>query len=156
MPAFLAAISVKDWLYALAFILLVCGFAYEREHLIHEGAQRAAVADAKLAAAVLAKNKAIEGAAQAASNQIGVIYEKAVAVPPVGDLGVVCHAPRSNRVPEAAASGPVAAGAAPVVGDGATYDPTGPALTVGRDDDALIRALQDEVRALLDAMNGRA
>jgi hypothetical protein len=144
-------LAIKDYFYGA--LLVAAGLFCL--HIYHDGEAKVEAADKRTAMVAQAKDKAIEATAQAASNQIGVVYEKAVAIPAVADLGVVCHAPRSSPVPQVAggAVGPVSA--APVVGVGPSYDPTGPALTIGRDDDALIDALQQEVIALMDALNGK-
>jgi hypothetical protein len=158
MFAFLGAIPIKDWIYGGLIVALLAGFGVYTIHERHEGAASIEAADARTAAVAAAKDKAIEAAAQTASNNIGTVYEKAVAIPAVADLGVSCVrnvAPAGSQLSKAAGSGPGAAQAAPVVGSSVAFDPSGAALTVGRDDDALIAALQRQVQVLLDAMNGQ-
>lgn len=152
MLAFLKLIPTKDYLYGAAILTLLIGFGVYTHHERVVGEARIEAQDAKLAAAEKAKNEALESAAQAASNNIGVTYEKAVAIPPVADLGVVCHTTSRGQLPQTAQGGSGAAGTTPVIGGGATFDPSGAALTVGRDDDALILALQSQIRALLAEM----
>jgi hypothetical protein len=100
-----------------------------------------------------AKDKAIEAAGQAAANTIGEVYEKAVRIPAVDDLGVVCHTTRSSGVSQAA-DNQRSPDATPARTDGPSFDPTGAALTVGRDADALIAALQAQILDLVARMNG--
>ena len=147
-------VSIKEYAYAAIAAALLAFGVYERAHLINEGEQKIEAADAKVAAAAKIHDADVTALAQSKSTTIGEIYEKAVRVPAVADLGVVCHAPDSGSVPEAAGSIPSSAGAALVVGGGPAFDPTGPALTIGREDDAMILALQNQVQVLMDAMNG--
>lgn len=159
MGALLALVPVKDWIYGGLIVALLAGFGIYTVHERHEGAAKIEAADARTAAVAVTKDKAIEAAAQTASNNIGETYEKAVAIPAIADLGISCvrnFAPASGQLPKTADSGSGAAQAAPVVGSSPAFDPSGPTLTVGRDDDALIAALQHQVKVLLDAMNGRA
>jgi hypothetical protein len=150
MLALLKLIPLKDWFYAA--LLIAAGILCF--HFYKDGEAKVAAADTKVAIAAIVRDQAITAAAQAKSTSIGVIYEKAVVVPPVADLGIVCHAPISRPVPEATVSTGSPPSPAPVIGSSPAFDPTGPALTIGRDDDALIAALQAEIQALLNAMSG--
>ena len=154
MFAFLKLIPLKDYLYGAAILALLVAFGAFTLHERQVGMNKIEAADAKVAAAAIARDKAVEAAAQSASNNIGLIYEKAVAIPPVASLGVVCHAPSGGVVPKTPQGGSGTSGAAPVVGGGPAFDPSGPALTVGRNDDALILALQNEVKTLMTEMAG--
>lgn len=146
-------IPAKDYVYGAVIVALLAAFGAYTVHERHEGAAHIAAADAKAATAEAAKNQAITDAAQAASNQVIQTYEKAVAIPPVADLGLMCKSPGSRELPQAPGdSGRADAAAART--DGPSYDPSGAALTIGRDADAKIVALQDEIHALVSAMNG--
>ena len=154
MIAFLKLIPTKDILYGALIVAILFGFGWytHKERLV--GEQQVMARDAKLAAIQAEKDRIQEAAAQAASNNIGVTYEKAVAIPPVADLGIECvrHTPGSGQLPKTPEGGSGAAGTAPVVGGGPAFDPSGPALTIGRNDDALILALQNQLRAVLAEM----
>ena len=147
-------IPIRDWLYAGAFIALLAGFGWFVHHERQVGEQKIEAADARAAAAQLALNKAKEAAAQTASTTIGATYEKVVRIPVVGDLGVSCvrnNAPAGSDVSKTAdnrSGNPQA----PIGGNAAPFDPTGAALTVGRDADAQINALIDTVNALTAEM----
>jgi hypothetical protein len=153
MLALLKLIPLKDWFYCTVICALLGGFVTYTIHERHIGEARIIAADTRAALVAQAKDKAIEAAAQDASNAIGVVYEKAVAIPSVADLGVVCHAPARSQLSQAPVnqSGATDSANSPV---GPPYDPTGPALTVGRNADSQIRALQDQLKVLVDAMNG--
>lgn len=152
---FLSAIGVKDYLYGAAIAALIAGGLYFVHHERLVGEDKIIAADTRTAAVAVAKDKAIEAAAQAAANTIGATYEKAVSVPAVGDIdGLVCRntAPRSG-VSQAADYRPANPGS-PDIGSQVAFNPSGLILTVGRDDDAQINALIDQVDDLESRMNG--
>jgi hypothetical protein len=148
MP-WLALVPLRDWLWAAALVAVLVLLAYER----HEGKMAIIAADRRTAMVAEAKDQAIEAAAQSATNTESQIYEKAVAVTPVGDIGILCHAPARGVVPAtpagaAAAVAPAADGAA-----GPQYDPSGAILTIGAKADAQITYLQNRIKILEDLMN---
>jgi hypothetical protein len=139
---------IERYVWGAALVILISFGVYEREHLIHEGEQKIEVAEAAHEKVVAQKDSQIQAAEQKAADQAGIIYEKAVAIAPVGDVGLVCHSttPAPNR-PASTEVGPSNAGS-PVEPAEGVFDPSGPILTLLRDDDAQINALIDEVGIL--------
>lgn len=139
---------IERYVWAAALAIIVGFGIYEREHLIHEGEQKIEVAEAAHAKIVAAKDLKIQAAEQEAANAVGTVYEKAIVVPAVGDVGLVCRsaAPATNS-PASAKAGSGDAGATVEPSPG-VFDPSGAILTLLRDDDAQINALIDEVGIL--------
>lgn len=147
MLALLKLVPVRDWLYAAVIAVLLAFFGWFTVHERDEGRAVILAADKKLADAVAEKNLLKEQAAQAASNQVSQVYEKAIAVPAVGDLGLVCHAPGSAPVSQGPEYRPDVTHKADIGSQG-SFDPSGPILTLLRDDDAQIDGLIDTVELL--------
>lgn len=133
---------------------IITGSVFYYRHVEDLGEAKIVALDRKLSEEVKTHNADLDKLAQAQSNSISVIYEKAVAVPNVGDLGVMCVTPGRGRVPTGTTDRPQTAGRTPVVGGATAFDPSGEILTVGRNDDALIAALQAQVADLVARMNG--
>lgn len=144
--------GVKDYIYAGAIAVLLACFLWYTVHERRIGEQKVAAEVQHTAMVAAAKDREIEAAAQAASSTIGDTYEKAVSIPAVGDIpGVLCHRSGSREVPSPASdSGRVNESPDSAAGPG--YNPTGAALTIGRNADAQIAALQNEIRALVAEM----
>lgn len=144
-------LSIKDYLYLTLLIALVSGFFAWSVHERHIGRDAIVAADQRTALVAIAKDKAIEAAAQTKTD---TIYEKFnVPIPAVADLGIVCVAPRSGRVPEATDHKP-GTDSTPDGGAGHTYDPSGEALTRAAEADKQIMALDAQIQVLVDSMNG--
>jgi len=145
--ALLKLIPIKDLIYG-AVILGLVGWIF------HKGELSIEHKDAKVA--VSAEKQVAAGAVQAQTTetQNALIYEKAVAVPAIGDLGVVCSAPRGSSL-SAASPGQGASTGKPAAdsNEGRTYDPSGPALTRAAEADAQIIYLQGRIRELEAQMN---
>jgi hypothetical protein len=151
MGALLALVPLKDGVYGSIIVALLAGFGWYTVHERNEGAAKIVAADKRTVLVAEAKDKAIVVAAQDASNQIGVVYEKAVSIPAIADVGLVCESPHSNPVPGTADYKPENPGA-PAQPSSGVFDPSGGVLTLLRDDDAQINALIDQVDALTDTM----
>jgi hypothetical protein len=159
MFAFLKLVPLKDWLYAAALAVAISGFIWYSHHERDVGRQQIEAADKKLADAQQKLNQALTDLAQAKSTKTGEDYAHTVATPvdhpPVARL---CRpASGGGAVPGAPGSGPAADAHAPVGSPDSGNLVAGPDIgsalvTVGRDDDALIVALQEQVRILLDMM----
>lgn len=156
MLALLKLVPLKDWLYLSLIVALLGGFASYTIHERHVGEAKIEAAEAKAvtkANDVVAKDDA---AAATTESTDAIIYEKAVAVPALGDIGIVCKrasgsvslpAPDSQQrtdARDAAADSPV----------GPAYDPSGAALTRAAQADAQIVYLQGRVHELEAQMNG--
>lgn len=150
MPAFLGLIPPKVWL-ILAGVLALGGFAvYER----HEGASKVEAKVEKADAKAVAKTAKLQDTAQTESITAGEIYEKAVGIPAVDDVGLLCEHTVSAPLPKAPV-GP-APGSAPAAerGEGPAFDPTGALLTRAREADAQIVYLQMRINLLESEMMG--
>jgi hypothetical protein len=155
MIALLGLISTKDWVYLGVILSLLVGAGAYTVHERHVGEAKIVAADRRAALVAQAKDKAIEVAETNALTNAGAVYEKAVTIPPVGDLGLECVrniAPSRGQV--SAPAGGAAPGATQTVdgGSGSTFDPSGELLTRARQADAQITYLQSEIAALRKAM----
>ena len=149
----LSLIPGKDYIYGGIIVALLLGFWGYSVHERHVGAAK--VTEAVRAVGVLAQehNKDVQALANAQSSKIGVVYEKVI-VPPVPDIpGIVCHRSGSRQVPRTASDTPSAHGT-PARPEGHSFNPSSALLTVGRNADAQIAALQAEIRVLINEMNG--
>lgn len=146
-------IGPRDYLYAALAVVLVAVGAWFVHHERAIGAARVEVADAKLARAEALHNADAQALAAMKTVAIGDVYESTIHSDPVDPPHVVCVAPRGSQLPEAAGHSGSDHGAPAERAE----DPVdiGPPLTaVGRDADAQIKALQEQVRVLTDEMNG--
>lgn len=161
IKAFLA--GFKTYFYGTIVVVVIACSVWYTVHERHIGEQKILVRDQKidaqrtaLAKAATALNAAAQALAQKKSDVIGETYEKTVAAPVVDPPHVLCYRPAPADRPVSKASGdkPGAPGAAVSAGQ----DPVdiGPPLdTIGRDADAQINALIDEIQVLVDEMNGK-
>jgi hypothetical protein len=153
--AFLRLIPLKDYLYGGAILVLVIGFFGYRSHVIAIGESRIQAQDKVIADAQRQHNQDVNDLAAARTAKNGDHYVEVTHRPIADSPHVVCinPAPRRGPVPETAGDPGIPAAAA----NRPAADPLdiGPSLDrTGRDADALIVALQDEVRILVAAMNG--
>ncbi len=143
----LAFLGAKDAVYGALIALLTGCFAYYTIHERRVGEAEVVAADKRTALVAQAKDAAIAEAAQQSLNQIGEVYEKAVVVPSIPDIGLVCQPPRPGKAPPAANGGPKAPSAPALPGAG-VFDPSGAILTLLRNDDDQINGLIDTVEIL--------
>ena len=153
----------KTYFYGAIVVIACAGSIYAVIHERHVGAAKIEARDViintqrqKLADAAAQHAKDVQALAQELSDKIGDTFEKTVAAPVVNPPHVLCYrpAPAGGVLPQAAGNQPGDPGAA-VIGAETPVD-IGPAVvTVGRDDDAQINALIDQVQVLVDAMNGK-
>jgi len=157
MPAFLALIPTKDWIYCAVLLALIGAFGAYTIHERHEGAAKIEAAAAKAvtkANGEVAKDNAV---AATTESQNATVYERAISIPAIGDIGIVCQraAPRSISLPAARAGSAPGIREQPADGTvGPQYDPTGAALTRAHDADAQIIYLQGRIHELEAQMNG--
>lgn len=146
-------LSLKTYLYAgiLALILglLTWGAIHERsvQHV------KDVAVSTKAVATVEKKDAAIAATATTEIQHETLIYKQAIGLPPVDDLGIVCHDTGGDAVP-AGSGGDGSGHSAGGPGAGDVFDPSGDLLTKSRSYGAIIRALQAEnatLRAEMDA-----
>ena len=166
MPAFLSLIPIKDWLYGGAIIALLIGFLCFIRHERAIGAAAVAASDQKAVAAQVERDQAVQAVASVATQLAQVNYEHTIASPPVSGvapINCVRHDPRGNGTVSAPPAGNGSGENGPVSGGGntpgaiAVSGPPAPDLatelvTIGRNADAQIKALQDIVAALRSEM----
>jgi hypothetical protein len=157
MPALLALIPKKDLIYAgiiLVVLAVGSGAWIHHDHVQQaKGAAAVTAADAKLAVMAKAKDDAIAANAQHELDLIGVTYHAKINLPPVANTGIVCrNAARGSAVPASAHSEP-GAPSADVLPSAGAFDPSGPTLSILRDADERVSALQADVQTLVDEMN---
>lgn len=152
MLAFLKFLSPKEWLIVACLIALAVGGAWLYRH----GELRIEAQDKKLEAKQDKQVAAVTATAKDTESHDAIIYEKAVVIPPVGDIGVECVRKPTSAVslPKAGAGQGATTDGAADSREGPTYDPSGPALTRGRNADAQIVKLQARIRELETQMNG--
>jgi len=148
--------SIKAYLVGAIVLILLLAFSWYTVHERHAGAAKVTAKVAK--AVILAETKVSAGAAHAQirETQNAIIYERAVSVPPVGDIGVVCQrtAPRTVSLPAADTGGePYLGNGAVNSGIGPTYNPTGALLTRAHQADAQIAYLQGRIAELEKQMD---
>ena len=158
MGAILSLIPPRDLFYGALIALIIGFFSWGVVHERHIGAAQVQAEVQHTADVARAKDLSIQAAEEKAAAASGVIYEKAVAIPPVADLGVDCvrHNPvRRGPVPQAA--GGITPGTAQGSdrGTGHAYDPSGAILTRARRADAQIKYLQQRLNTLEAAMTER-
>lgn len=155
--------TIKTYLFGgIATIVLafcVWGVIHER----HVGAAKVEARDVvintqrqKLADAATQHNKDVLALAQKQSDKIGDTFEETIAAPVVDPPHVLCYrpAPVGGGLPKATGDQPGHSGT-PVESAEDSIDIGPPLDTVGRDDDAQINALIDQVQVLVDAMHGK-
>jgi hypothetical protein len=149
MFALLKLIPIRDYLWAALLIVVGC-FALHYRRMEKEIHQVAAVGKA---AQVLVKKD--DAQAQTTETQNAIIYEKAVAIPAIADIGISCvrdtgggQVPTTNPVTAAAPGDHASDGE-----QGPPYDPSGAILTRGADADAQIAYLQARIAELEKQMN---
>lgn len=149
MPAFLALIPVKDWVYAGLILTLLAGFGAYTIHERHVGEVKVEAANAKTAAAQIVHNTEVESRAKILNASAMQKYLDTVAVAPVDSPHVLVRYLTIPQHVPALGADPVGAApeAAQPVQDQVDIGP--PLDAIGRDDDALITALQ--ARVLSDA-----
>lgn len=138
---------IKGYLVAGVAVLAISLFTYWSLHERSvEHAKDVAVAT-KEVAKVEKKDAAITATATAEVQHDQIVFKQVVAMPDVGDIGVVCKSAGGDTVPSAAAGND---GGHPATdsGAGVVFDPSGSILTVGRKYDAWVRSLQSENAAL--------
>jgi hypothetical protein len=155
MPALLALIPSKDWVYAGIIAAMLALFGW---YTVHERSVEHAK-DIAAAVKIVAKDNAIVAAddshAQTTETSSAIIYKQAVAVPAVADLGIVCERPaRSVSLPAADAIAATSVGNDPAISPtGRSFDPSGDLLTRAAQADAEISYLQRRVAELEKQMN---
>ncbi len=147
MAAILSIFGNKYVLIGLALIGLISWYTVHERNVEH-------AKDISAAAKVVAKDNKIVAAgtatAQATETQNALIFKQAVAIPPVGDLGIVCQRPaRSVSLSPPSPRPAPGAGEHPADGgEGPAFDPSGALLTRAREADAEIAYLQGRVHEL--------
>jgi hypothetical protein len=143
---FLKSIPAKDWLYIAAIAALLVFGLHER----HVGAAKVIARATQAQAVAVKKVDTAQTGAASTEKQAGVVYvEKAVRIPAIGDIGVVCKRSGGGQVPATAGSQPAAAHQQPADGGaGPAFDPSGALLRRAAAADAQIAYLQARVKLL--------
>jgi HAMP domain-containing protein len=162
------AIPLKDYLYAGAIAVLLIAFGLFIRHERSVGAAKVVAADQKAVAAQVERNAAVQTIANVATQLAQVKYENTIAAPiaHVSPVNCVRHNPLGSRPLPGAPSGAVSGDSAPIIGSANPSSApavSGPDLatalvTIGRDDDAKIKALQQIVATLrkeMEKSNGK-
>jgi hypothetical protein len=145
----LSFLSIKDGVYAAIILALLAAFGAYTLHERRLGEQKIETADAKVAAAAEKQTQTAQTAAQTTETQSAQVYKQAVAIPALGDIGVVCRKTGSGQVPPPDSVATTGSREQPAVGgDGPAFDPSGPLLTRAREADAQIDYLQRRVHEL--------
>lgn len=150
----LSLIPVKAYLIGAAVVALIVGIVLFAHHERSVQSAKDTAADASIALKAEEHNVKVEGVAQSESTSIGLVYEKSVAIPAVGDVGLVCsNAPRSRAVSQTPDYRPENPSATHDPGTN-TFNPSLALDAIGIDADAQINALIDEVNTLRKEMEG--
>lgn len=148
------SLPLKDWLYGGAIIILLIAFGLYTSHERGVGADKVRAQDAKLDAAAVQHSLDVAALADKKTTTNGDNYVAAINAPIPDSPRVVCKRAVAPVVMPEAASRPGLPDAAANGAEATTVDIGAPIDTVGRDADAKIIALQNQVRILVDAMNG--
>lgn len=148
-------LTLKDYVYVAVIVLLLSGGAWYTYHERSVGAQKIEASDNKLAAAKRLHNLDAEALAAATAKASENQRVQTVASPPVAPPIVrLCNvAPPRRRVPTTPTRGSTVTDSAPLRSDDPGDHQEGPDIgqdlvTVGRNDDALIVALQARIALL--------
>jgi hypothetical protein len=161
IKALLSGIGVKDYIYGaliLAAIGAITGWFIHHNHLEQAiGRQQIEAQDKKLADITAKHNVAVTASAQILSDNLGDLLAKTIASPIADSPHVLCDAaaaPRRGVVPASARDQEPGNAQAPGIPAAYTVD-IGPTLdAVGRDADAQVNALIDEIIVLRNLLNG--
>jgi hypothetical protein len=159
MPALLALVPLKDWIYAGIIATLLVGFGVYTVHERHEGAHKIEIADAKVAAAQTIHNEEVQSVIQAKVQSAINDYDALAPIPsPVPVPRLVCRPAGSGNVPQgtqSASGGDGAGGGVPVSSsaDSFGFDPAPALSATGTDADAEIEHLQKKVKLLQDLVH---
>lgn len=147
-------LPLKDWLYGGAIVVLLIAFGLYTSYERGIGADKVRAQDAKLDAAAVQHTLDVAALADKKTTTNGDNYVAAINAPIPDSPSVVCkRAVAPVVMPETPNRPGLPDGAA----DSAKADSIdiGPPLDkIGRDADAKITALQNQIRILVDAMNG--
>lgn len=164
IKAFLA--GFKTYFYGVIIVVVIATTIWYTIHERNVGEAKIVARDViintqrqKIADQAAQHTKDVQALAQQLSDDLGDVYEKAINTPVVDPPHVLCYRPRapagSGGVPKAPGDKPSDSGAADERAE-APVD-IGPAVTeVGKDADAQINALLDQIQVLTDEMNGKS
>jgi hypothetical protein len=162
MPALLALIPVKDWIYAGIIAALLGTFAWYTHHERVIGEQKIETADKKVADAAAQHVHDVQTIAAATQTKIGETYAQTLATPPAPAPVVrLCHVASASRAMSSAPGANTSASSAANSGSTDTSNfAAGPdiglkLITIGHDADALITALQAENAELRAEMTAK-
>jgi hypothetical protein len=161
MSALLALLPAKDWIYGGVIVALLIGFGAYTVHERRVGAAKVVAADTKLADEQKAHVADVQATAAKTSAAVEAQYESDVDTLSTPAPRVVCIAPGRRAVPQAAGgSGSAIQGAqsgVPASGSGGDDSiDIGPPLTLaGHRSDSQVKALQQDVGALLKEMGAQ-
>lgn len=148
------SLPLKDYIYAGVILTLLIAFGVYTSHERGIGEAKIKAQDAALAAAALQHNKDVQDFAALNSSKNGDHYVEVTHQPIADSPRVVCKRPVAPTVMPEATNRPGLPIAAADSAETAPVDIGAPIDTVGRNADALITALQNQIRILVDAMNG--
>lgn len=148
------SLPLKDWLYGGAIIVLMIAFGLYTNHERGIGADKIKAQDAKLSAAAVQHSLDVAALADKKTTTNGDHYVAAINAPIPDSPRVVC---KRTITPVVMPETPNRPGLLDGAADSAKADSIdigAPLDKIGRDADAKITALQNEIRILVDAMNG--
>ena len=155
-------IPLKDYLYAAAIAVLLIAFGLFVHHERSVGAAKVVAADQKAVAAQVERNTAVQTVAGVATQLAQVTYEHTIVAPVAAVAPIRClrlSAQRSSAVPPApgSAGGRDVAPVSAIADNGSVktvpgHDLATALVTIGRDSDAQIKALQQIVAELRQEM----
>jgi hypothetical protein len=158
MPALLALIPLKDWIYGGIIAALLVGFGVYTIHERHIGEEKIEASDAKVAAAQVVHNKEVEDVVTTKLHAAIQDYDALSPVPERAPVPVlVCRTAGGGSVPggEGAVTGGGVTGAGVPFGPeqpDAGFNPAPKISATGSDADAEIEHLLKKIKLLQDTV----
>ena len=158
MPALLALVPLKDWIYGGIIVALLAGFGWYTVHERHIGEAKIEASDKKVADAQIVHNKEVEDVVATKLSAAIKDYAALSPIPVPRSVPVlVCSTSGGSDVPsgESAVAGSNGAGAGVPIGAGqsdAGFDPAPAVSVTGTDADKEIVHLQKKIKLLQDTI----
>ena len=158
MPALLALVPLKDWIYSGVIVALLAGFGWYTVHERHIGEAKIEASDKKVADAQIVHNKEVEDVVATKLSAAIKDYDALSPIPvPRAVPVLVCRTSGGSAVPsgKGAVTGGDVAGAGVSVGAGqpdAGFDPAPAVSATGTDADKEIVHLLKKIKLLQDTV----
>jgi len=156
MPALLALVPLKDWIYGGIIVALLAGFGWYTVHERHIGEAKIEASDKKVADAQIVHNKEVEDVVATKLSAAIKDYDALSPIPVPRSVPVlVCSTSGGSDVPSGESAVAGSNGAGVPIGAGqpdAGFDPAPAVSVTGTDADKEIVHLQKKIKLLQDTI----